>query len=391
MKLLWLASWYPDEYEPTNGDFVQRHAKAVAQLMAVDVIHVAQTGKDFGSLSKVVLNNENNLHEFIHYFSFTKTGIVWLDKIRYNKTYLRYYKNILHQYIKEKGKPDLIHVHVPMKAGIIALNFSKQFSIPYIVSEHSSLYLKIAKDNFHSRSFYFRYYTKKILQHAALVTNVSAAIASVLQQMFDLKTVRIIPNVVDTSYFNFKLKEKNKVFRWLHVSTQLPLKNVDKIIEAFKNISTIRNDWELIIVGPINKKYEMLAEQLNLQAKIKFTGEISYKEVATEMQKADVFVMFSKHENFPCVIIEALCCGLPVVASNVGGIAEVVNETNGILIEANNTNELQSAIISVMNNINQYNAEKISAEAISKYNYYMIAQQFISVYKEVLQPDRFAI
>jgi glycosyltransferase involved in cell wall biosynthesis len=45
-------------------------------------------------------------------------------------------------------------------------------------------------------------------------------------------------------------------------------------------------------------------------------------------KKADAFILFSRHENFPCVVIEALCCGLPVVASNVGGIAEAVDETN---------------------------------------------------------------
>src|SRR6476620_5829796 len=179
MKVLWLASWYPDEYEPTNGDFVRRHAKAVSQLMQIDVIHVVQAGKDFNTLSKVELYNEGNLREFIHYFSFKKTGIASLDKIRYNKTYLNYYTKILHEYIKEKGKPDLIHVHVPMKAGIVALKFLKHSNIPYIVSEHSSLYLKTAKDNFYTRSFYFRYNTKKIFQYATLVTNVSSAIGKV--------------------------------------------------------------------------------------------------------------------------------------------------------------------------------------------------------------------
>jgi hypothetical protein len=72
MKVLWLASWYPDEYEPTNGDFVRRHAKAVSQLVKIDVIHVVQTGKDFNTLSKVELYNEDNLREFIHYFSLKK-------------------------------------------------------------------------------------------------------------------------------------------------------------------------------------------------------------------------------------------------------------------------------------------------------------------------------
>src|SRR5438128_1250722 len=101
MKLLWLASWYPDEYEPTNGDFIQRHAKAVATLMRVDLIHVAQSGKDKSDLHKVVLNDDGNLHEAVHYFHFKKTGIALIDKIRYNKTYFNYYKNVLEKHINE--------------------------------------------------------------------------------------------------------------------------------------------------------------------------------------------------------------------------------------------------------------------------------------------------
>lgn len=384
MKVLWLASWYPDEYEPTNGDFIQRHAQAVSQLMHVDVIHVVQAGRKFNSLNKAVKNNDGNLHEEIHYFTYKKCNIDWVDKILYNKTYWRYYKNILNEYIEKKGKPDLIHVHIPFKAGIIAMAFLRKYNIPFIVSEHSSLYLKEAKDNFYTRDFYFRFYTEHTFKKAALVTTVSAAIAKVLKQMFSLKDVRVISNVVDTKYFYFKPKENNKTFRWIHVSTMHPLKNVDKIIQAFNNILHGKNDWELILVGPVNNEYEKLVEQLNLQSKIKFIGEISYEDVAKQMQQADALIMFSKHENFPCVIIEALCCGLPVVSSNVGGIGEAVNNSNGILVEANNISELQSAIISMMNYINNYNVEKISVEAISKYNYDTIAKQFVSIYKEVL-------
>ena len=74
MKVLWLASWYPDEFEPANGDFVKRHAKAVSQLMDLDIIHVVQAGKDFDTLTKVEIDNGDALREFIHYFSFKKTG-----------------------------------------------------------------------------------------------------------------------------------------------------------------------------------------------------------------------------------------------------------------------------------------------------------------------------
>ena len=384
MKILWLASWYPDEYEPANGDFVQRHAKAVSQLINIDVIHVVQAGRKFNYLNKVVKNNDGNLHEAIHYFTYKKSNIDWLDKILYNKTYWHYYKKVVEDYIQQKGKPDLLHVHVPFKAGIIAMAFLRKYKIPFIVSEHSSFYSKNAKENFSSRDFYFRFYTTQTFKKAALVTNVSAAIGRILKQMFDLKDVRIIPNVVDVNYFYFKPKEKNKIFRWLHVSSMHPVKNVDRIIETFNCILKERNDWELIICGPLNKEYEQLVSQLNLQTKIKFTGEISYEEVAKQMQQADAFILFSRKENFPCVIIEALCCGIPVVTSNIGGTAEAVNELNGILVEPNNRDELQSAIISMMNNINKYNPEKISADAISKYNYNTVAQQFVDIYKDVL-------
>jgi glycosyltransferase involved in cell wall biosynthesis len=387
MKVLWLASWYPDEYEPTNGDFVQRHAKALALLMPVYVIHVAQSGRDFHHLNKVDVKEQDNLHEAIHYFSFKKTGIPLIDKIRYNKTYLRYYKKIIHQYIQEKGRPDIVHIHVPMKAGIISLWIKKTFNIPYIVSEHSSLYLPEAKDNFNTRSFYFRLYTKKIFQQAALVTNVSAAISTRLEQLFALKAVRIIPNVVDTVYFHYKPKQQNTPFRWLHVSTMLPLKNVDKIIDAFKNISSKRNNWELVICGPVNEAYLKLVESLNLQSNIKFTGEVSYAAVAQQMQQSDAFIMFSKHENFPCVIIEALCCGLPVVASAVGGIAEAVNAPNGILVKQGDGVALQQAILSIMDNPAQFDRPKIAAAAQSTYNYQTIANRFIDAYNEIIHPE----
>ena len=384
MKVLWLASWYPDEYEPSNGDFVQRHAKAVSQLMKIDVIHVAQAGRKFNWLNKVVTNLDNNLHEAIHYFTYKKTRLKWLDRINYNKAYWRYYKNVLNEYIEKNGKPDLIHVHVPFKAGIIALSVLRKYKIPFIVSEHSSLYLKEAKDNFYARDFYFRYYTEQTFKKAALVTNVSAAIGKVLIEMFRLNDVQIIPNVVDTSCFCFKPKEKSKVFRWLHVSAMQPLKNVDQIIQAFNKISQKHNQWELMICGPVNKEYEQLVQQLNLQTKIKFTGALNYEDVAKQMQQADAFIMFSRHENFPCVIIESLCCGLPVVAADVGGISEAVNETNGILVEANNTHALQNAVLLMMDNINQYNAEHISTKAISKYNYHTVAHQFVDVYNQAL-------
>ena len=77
------------------------------------------------------------------------------------------------------------------------------------------------------------------------------------------------------------------------------------------------------------------------------------------------------------------------MASAVGGIAEAVNASSGILIKANNTDQLQNAILSVMNNPAQFNTAKIAAEASSKYNYTTIAHQFLNIYQDVLNLKSF--
>ena len=70
MKVLWLASWYPNPYEPVNGDFVQRHAQSVAQCLPIDVIHVVQLGKDKTVEKLAIKHQQNQLQEFIYAFSF---------------------------------------------------------------------------------------------------------------------------------------------------------------------------------------------------------------------------------------------------------------------------------------------------------------------------------
>ncbi len=385
MKVLWLASWYPNPYEPVNGDFVQRHAQSVAQYLPIDVIHVVQLGKDANVKPLQVKHEQQQLNEFIYAFKLKKIGIEWLDKIRYNLAYQKFYKKIVEQYIQENGKPNLIHVHVPMKAGLVALAFKRKYQIPFIVSEQASYYENASPDNFNKRSFFFRKNTQTIFQQAITATNVSATIANVIQQKFGLAKVHCVHNVVDVDLFQFKKNEQKNVFRWVHVSTLGEQKNITGLLEAFAIVKQECNiQWQLTLVGPNVQPHISTLQSLQLQEKVFFVGEAKHKDVPNYLQQANAFVLFSRHENFPCVIPEALCCGLPVVASNVGGVAEAINKTNGIVVASNNIAELAKAIISVMENYQQYQQDIISKAAAEKYSMKSIGKQFFSLYQQVL-------
>ena len=383
MKILWLASWYPNSYEPVNGDFIQRHAMAVSTLIPIDVIHVVQVGKDISTNDESTYSKQNNLREFIYSFSFKNIGIDFIDKIRYNIKYRFFYRHVLIKYAKKFGKPKLVHVHVPMKAGLVAREICNDWHIPYLVSEQASHYEITAKDNFFTRSNFFKRNTAKVFKDATIATNVSATIGKTIQQLFKLKKVETIYNVVDTAVFNYQTT-KNNVFTWIHVSSLVHQKNVEGIIEAFEDLNIINPNWQLKIVGPATNELKELVQQKKLSQQIIFTGEVSYQEVATQMKSADAFVLFSRHENFPCVIAEALCCGLPIVSSITGGIAEAVNETNGILVENENINQLTNALNDLMNNYTSFNRTLISKNAIELYNMETIGEQFINLYKKIL-------
>ena len=117
-----------------------------------------------------------------------------------------------------------------------------------------------------------------------------------------------------------------------------------------------------------------------MDKKIFLRGEISYTAVAAEMQQARVLVMFSRFENSPCSIVEALSCGLPVIATNVGGIAELINDNNGLLVETLNKNALLQAFGKMVSSYATYNREKIAETARERFSYPVIGKKLDEVY-----------
>ena len=99
------------------------------------------------------------------------------------------------------------------------------------------------------------------------------------------------------------------------------------------------------------------------------------------MKDSDFLVMFSRYENLPCVILEALCCGLPVISTDVGGISEIINNSNGILIESEDKTALSNALEYMLDHLTQYDRKHIADNATKKYNYKSVGQAINKIYE----------
>lgn len=383
--ILWLASWYPNEQEPFDGDFIQRHAKAVSSFLPIKVIHVLQYGENSQINKKGIETRiSGNLEETIITFKFFRTGIGFIDKLFFNLRYYSVYKKYILQLFIKEGIPDLVHVHVPMKAGMIALWIKKKWKVPYIISEQASTYEEAAPDFFSKRSLYYQRSVKKIFENADAATNVSKKMGERIKKLLKIKKeILTVPNVADESLFNY-ISNQPQSFCFIHVSGMNEQKNITGILKVFRKLYAIRNDWTLKLVGPYNSVLKSFVSSLGLDQSVHFTGEVSYNEVAKHMQLSSALVMFSRHENFPCVVVEALCCGLPVVASEVGGISEAVNESNGILVPSEDENSLLEALQKMMNNYNSYNREKISKDALDRFSMKNVGEKFCLLYDQVI-------
>ena len=377
-NILWLASWYPNRVDAFNGDFIERHAIAVSRLANLTVLVIIKDkslAEKEVDVEKVVMGN---LAVYRVYYGSSPLGGM-IEKILSFKKYLQLQKKWYRQIEKERGKPLVVHVHVAMKAGMLARWLKKRSGLPYLVTEHWTGYYPQSPHNIYEANWLFRQLNRRILQDARLVLPVSDALGKIINRQFAQCPCQVIPNVVDTDLFYFKPSDPQR-FRFIHPSYMNYQKNPEGILEACKGVRDRGYDFELVMIGNTDERLVAMTTELQLTDNVTFQPAIPYASVALEMQRSSALLLFSRFENLPCVLLEALCCGLPVVSSNVGGIEEVINDTNGLLVEIENVSALTESMISMMENYARYNRADIASRSIAVYNYEAVGRRLVDLY-----------
>lgn len=335
MNVLFLTPWYPSEKDAMAGLFVLKHEQAVrAQGCDVRVIHSQK---------------------------WTDTWRQW-RKLR-----------------REGWMPDVVQLNVIQKQGLLALWLKKHWHIPYIIVEHWSGYLP-ENGMFRQMSALKQHLYRRIAADAEMVLSVSPRHAQAMQECgIQAKKWGLIHNVVDDFFFEENQSpitdNQSPIKTLLHVSCfDERAKNVKGLLRAAKMLSEKRRDWRLVLVGTGVDYAEVrtFADSLNIpEDLLVWTGELTPREVAEQMHKADALVLSSRYETYGVVLTEAVAANLPIISTPVG----IAEETDALIvpqeIAQNKPGRFAEFIESTMWDTDRHtnkamNAERFTSEAVGE-------------------------
>ena len=378
-NILFLSSWYPNRIKPTHGNFVFQHAFAASQYHNVNLLYVCLDDQLKGGIELV--KSKNPFPSTIAYIpksTIPIIGFIW----NYMRIILCYFQLV--REVKNEGfHPELIHANVVYPIGIVARLLSIRHKIPYIITEHWTCY---HQEVYPRPSKLQMFFTRLVANKAALILPVSEDLAQAMRSKGIHSDMSVVYNVIDTCLFVPGNPNNRKGNQLIHVSSLDPIqKNPSLLFRAFSELIMWKPELQLHIVS--DGDFSFFKEeiiQLKIDQQIVFHGMLEAKEIAAQLQNSDLFVLTSRFETFGVVLIEAISCGLPVVATNVGGVKEVVPKEHGQLVPSENLEALVSAIKEQLSRLNKYNTNEMHHRATENFSYQAIGKRFTAIYEAII-------
>jgi glycosyltransferase involved in cell wall biosynthesis len=386
LHILFLPRWYPHRYDPMPGLFIQRQAEAVSSFCDVAVLYV-HADEHASNRYEIDFADENGVRVVRVYYRESRVPMLsgFLKMFRFFRAHLLGFKML------RSFQPDLLHVHVLTREGIVARINKILKGTPYIITEHWSRYLP--SNNTYKGGFR-KMITRQVVKSSAAIITVSKTL-KVAMLKFRLRNGNffVVPNSVETSLFTIGGRPAgNNIKRFIHISCfEDRPKNISGFLNAVKNLSEKRSDFECFLIGdgPEFNLWKTRADELGLLGNmVFFTGLKEQKELVKEIQAADFMVLSSNYETFGTVVLECLSCGIPVVATNVGIVPEVINGTNGIIIPAGDNKALEDAISRMLDQYNSYDPQTIRNAVLAKFTNESIAKQLLEIYQKSIKSSQ---
>lgn len=353
MRVMEVCQEFPNRYYPQLGTFIKQSIDSIAcQNVDITVISpkplvIPFSAFPYHNFSKLPLVEHTEKYD-IHYpryiYAVPKKYFYPVTGISYAHFVSRYaVKNI-------KPKPDLIHAHFSYPDGFGMIGLAKSWNVPLVISALGTIERKVAYEG--------SYTSRQIIEAMNSADRILSVSEDLKLHIVNLgikeDKVIVVPNGVDTEKFKPPEKGNARDLLDLPVDKDIVLfvgalrsiKGVDYLIEAARNF--VNKNTELYMVGRddgLKKSLVKMAEDFKIADHIKFIGPVNHEEIPLWISASDILVLPSLSEGRPNVVLEALACEVPVVATDVGGIPEImVNGETGYLVPSKNSHELSEKI-----------------------------------------------
>lgn len=366
-----ISSWYPDDATGVKGSFVRQQALAVSGDHDVRVLHLRGRHRGEGRL-RLDEENDGPLRTL-------RVRGGW-PPVPTTAVNLWAAAEAARRLRRAGWLPDLFHAH-EFDAGFAAVVLGRLLRRPVVISEHSS---DFSTDDVHGAAAWI---ARRAFSAADLVCPVSDSLRIALEQGGWGGRYAVVPNVVDTEIFApGPPRDDDAPARALAVASLTPVKGVGDLVEALGTVASRRSDFSVDLVGdgPLRGMLEQRAGALALNGRLSFRGTLPRTRVAELMRRASFVVVCSRWETFSVVLSEAMACGLPVLATNVGALPERIHEGNGILCPAGDPAALAAAFEEMLERHREYDRSAIADEVRGSLAPDVVAQRWREIYVDVV-------
>lgn len=284
---------------------------------------------------------------------------------------------------------DLIHAHLSYPEGVVAARLAQSYKVPVLITEHAP-WLPWMEE--YPR---VRRQAVKASQQSAFHIAVSRFTRDTIARFTGPSdNLRVIPIGVDGSVFGPD-SLGYLADQILYVGRIQFVKGIDILLQAMRRLIDWRSGLRLVLVGGSfyghqrsqEERLRSLVSDFGLEGHVQFVGMKSPLAVAEFMRRSALLVLPSRAEAFGAVLVEALACGTPVVATRCGGPEDIVNEHVGLLVEKEDVEALASGLRHVLEHRAAYDSTLLRTHAIENFDWKLVASQVVNLYNQALNQN----
>lgn len=351
-NVLHVAAWYPNKMNALDGVWISRHIKSLTPYCTNSVLHIQVNPSGRFSLYR---NNKPGLKQIVLDIPLKSWRVAEILT-----TLLLLFSLKMTSYGR---KADLINVHIAYPLLIHYHIWKRLMSTPLILTEHWSGY----HFNFDIKDARALNRIRRIHFQKIPVIIVSKALLLDIKKFSGNQSIQgyVVPNVVNADVFarRAEARRPGEGKRFFMVSYWKWPKDPFTLIEAFREVVKDNRDYKLRLGGngPQMEAIQRMIAEFALEDNVSLLGPLDSDAIAAELNGADAFLHSSAYETFSVVTAEALSCGTPVIVSAKGGIPELINPDNGILVSENSVDSWTEAFRRFESM--SFDRDRISAEA----------------------------